>query len=270
MVSHKIHHLTPHPLLLPFIKYYSIREIDITRHTTLKKLTTYGLQTSIDFFLGTPFQIINIADSTEQRFNRCMIRGLRTSCKYLLNLTGRFLSFNIKFTPTGMYQLLGIPMEHFTDQDIPLATLNALPADEIAERLALEDSNDKRRQIIESYLIKKINTREKKIIYLNDSFYEKMIEEKADHPIQQLSIRYHLSERQLERCFLKEIGTTPKGYEQLIRFDRLIQKKITCPTHNWTSLCHDAGYYDQMHMIRAFKAILKITPKEFVASNYAI
>jgi AraC-like DNA-binding protein len=79
-----------------------------------------------------------------------------------------------------------------------------------------------------------------------------------------------LSDRQLERNFSKEIGTTPKLYSNMVRFENLLRYRIDFPDKSWTEIAYEFNYYDQMHLIKAFKRFLDITPSDFRAGNFAI
>src|SRR5690606_41200774 len=59
-----------------------------------------------------------------------------------------------------------------------------------------------------------------------------------------------VSERQLERRFLRRVGIGPKRFAQLRRFERATALMGTQPSLTRAALA--AGYYDQAHFIREF------------------
>ncbi len=71
-----------------------------------------------------------------------------------------------------------------------------------------------------------------------------------------------MSERQLQRTFKKYIGLPPKLYARIIRFSRIFhvvqQKKL-----NGSELGLEAGFYDQSHFIRNFKAFTGEEPSQY-------
>jgi AraC-like DNA-binding protein len=69
-------------------------------------------------------------------------------------------------------------------------------------------------------------------------------------------------ERQLERLFNKYIGLTPKFYCRVIRFSHIF-KVIENKKFSWTDLGLEAGFYDQPHFIRNFKAFSGEDPSKY-------
>lgn len=76
------------------------------------------------------------------------------------------------------------------------------------------------------------------------------------------------SERQLERKFDHYIGISPKKYSNITRlhyFLSLIKKRDT--HENMTSLCYQAGYSDQSHLIKDFKNNTGLTPIQYIKTE---
>ncbi len=70
------------------------------------------------------------------------------------------------------------------------------------------------------------------------------------------------SERQLNRLFLRQIGVNVKTFVRLTRFNNVLQhiQQSTC----FASLSQRAGYFDQSHFDKDFKAISGITPQNYL------
>jgi len=69
-----------------------------------------------------------------------------------------------------------------------------------------------------------------------------------------------LSQKQLERLFVKQVGTTPKKFARYIRF---IQTHKHLSNVGLDDLCMkvlEKGYYDQAHFNREYKALTGLTP----------
>lgn len=69
-----------------------------------------------------------------------------------------------------------------------------------------------------------------------------------------------ISERQLRRLFEFYIGTSPKTFSQVVRFQRVLQAKPSSRGMKQDKLFFEAGYYDQAHFIKEFKTFYGITP----------
>lgn len=71
--------------------------------------------------------------------------------------------------------------------------------------------------------------------------------------------------RHLRRLFQKYTGTTPKTISRVVRFQALMQT-LLCKPNTFQQQSFDAGYYDQSHLIREFKALYGDTPTHFLHS----
>ena len=60
----------------------------------------------------------------------------------------------------------------------------------------------------------------------------------------------YLSVRQFERVFLAQVGVAPKLFGQIVRFAQALEVKSRQPQRTWAGVAVEAGYYDQMHLVR--------------------
>ena len=78
--------------------------------------------------------------------------------------------------------------------------------------------------------------------------------------INTLCSTHQLSQKQLERLFVKQVGITPKKFARYIRF---IQTHKHLSNVGLDDLCMkvlEKGYYDQAHFNREYKALTGLTP----------
>ena len=83
---------------------------------------------------------------------------------------------------------------------------------------------------------------------------------KGSRSIDQVGEHVALSRRQLERLFLKNTGLEPKTFARIARFQRALHLERTCPAWNWTRIAQECGYYDQAHLIAAFRQYTGAAP----------
>lgn len=69
-----------------------------------------------------------------------------------------------------------------------------------------------------------------------------------------------ISARQLRRLFEFYVGTSPKTFSKVVRFQKILQVEYVSQNQKQSNLFFDAGYYDQAHFIKEFKAFYGITP----------
>lgn len=258
----------PHRLLQPFISKYVFRYLFTPGDNYTEKNMPFRPASSIDFFLGDPFETIDCHTGRLIPFTRCTIRGPRTCRKYLIRLKGHFISFTIHFHPTGLYRLLGIPMDRFTNKAMPGADVSLLPFDTICESMLYASRISACIEIVEGHLLP-LAFKRRPLPGLTEQIAQELIQQKGRAFVKDLASRNYLSARQLERNFKREIGVSPKTYSRMIRLHCLIQSKINNPAVKWSALAYEYNFFDQMHFIREFNDFLELNPTEFVPADFA-
>jgi transcriptional regulator GlxA family with amidase domain len=79
--------------------------------------------------------------------------------------------------------------------------------------------------------------------------------------IAQLARELGISQDPLEKRFRRAIGTSPKHLASLVRLRQVIDRQRAGV--NWSRIAVEAGYFDQSHFIRAFRAIAGAAPERF-------
>jgi AraC-like DNA-binding protein len=93
--------------------------------------------------------------------------------------------------------------------------------------------------------------------------------------VRQLADEVGLSRQHLTRRFTDTVGVGPKHFSRIVRMRRLVdgleanavQSPPVRPASNpqdWVSVALHAGYCDQSHMIREFKALVDLTPRQYL------
>lgn len=264
-----VFHECPHPLLQPFISRYTFRRMDIADSRCVEKAMPLRLVNSIDFFIGDAFDTIDCYSGELMPFLRCTVRGPRTCKKYYIRIRGQFISFTIKFHPAGMYPLLGIPMDNFRDKAVPGGDIDILPFENITEQLLQADGISTCIAVIEPYLLRLAAGRRLPFCGVTTQAVGQLLQQKGNISIADLAKINHLSRRQLERNFIREVGVSPKTYARMLRFLCLLENKINLPDQKWTTLAYNSDYFDQMHLIKEFRKFLDITPSAFRSADFA-
>jgi AraC-like DNA-binding protein len=65
-----------------------------------------------------------------------------------------------------------------------------------------------------------------------------------------------VSKRYLERMFQERVGIGPKAFARIVRFQRVLNTTGA----NWAAVAAEAGYFDQAHLARDFKAFTGESP----------
>ena len=91
-----------------------------------------------------------------------------------------------------------------------------------------------------------------------------LIHADTERPIGDLAAELSVSHDALVDRFRRATGTTPKRHARVVRFHRLIDAvHASGGAPEWAALAVTAGYYDQPHVIREFRAFSGWTPAEY-------
>jgi AraC-like DNA-binding protein len=90
--------------------------------------------------------------------------------------------------------------------------------------------------------------------------------ERVEHePIGRLARSLGVSERQLERRFLAQVGLSPRSFATLKRFERALE--LARRGRSLTEVAHEAGYFDQPHFNRDFRRFTGLSPRALFAQD---
>ena len=252
--------IKPVGILQQFISCYHIMETDdpvdfFPRH----RIYTYGSVVFV-FHYNNPslFQKRNELPYIEPRTVIC---GQQTNY-YDLALAGKTGMIFIVFKPYGAGMFFKMPMNEIENENIALKFIIKNDALVIEDKLHAAKSNRQRIECIEDFLLKRLkqnykNHEQISIIFKAINNYKGQISIRTLAEISCLSIR------QFERKFSELVGSNPKQYLRIVRFQDVLQKKKDNCYKSYTSLAFECGYYDQAHFIHDFKTITDLSPKKF-------
>ena len=227
----------------------------------IRKIIPPNYRASLDFFFGYPFKTIDLSNGNEVPYKTTAIRGCRTAAKYAISFHRPFSSISVKFTPTGLYSILGLEMDKLTNADVSCKFLK-LPFDieNLYNRIRQASRPEAQVELIENTFQNVLATNPIKS-RLSDFLMKTELSEKQE---------IFLSERQQQRLFKQEIGLAPKAFYNLRRFSNLLKAKKQNAAISWTSLAHEFGYFDQAHFIKVFYSSLGISPSLFNMESLAL
>jgi len=82
--------------------------------------------------------------------------------------------------------------------------------------------------------------------------------------MERLASYVNMSTRNLERHFTESVGIPPKLFCCITRFNHALELKLRNATVGWTSIAHQTGYFDQMHLIKDFKRFCGEAPSSLL------
>jgi AraC-like DNA-binding protein len=172
--------------------------------------------------------------------------------------------------PYGIFNLLNITASEMNNSLIPLPDLFG------REALALEDkvlNANHLSQIIHSVeqflLTKGVPVKDKDPVFVES--LQLIYQHKGTLTIEELLKKIPVTERQLERKYNKYIGTGPKKFSDIIKFQhflKVLQRHRS--DRKMTDAVYDCGYYDQSHLNNYFKKTTGLTPWQYKLDHHLL
>lgn len=245
---------TPSPVLKPFVRAYAERR---TQDASAEQPFPAYLESIIEFDFGD-LPASRSPDGSFTSARRTNIGGPRAQSHSTIVLRGDIESFAVFLRPTAPWTLFHLPVSALTDQVFDVDDVLGNPMSTLWDELAEARSFAERIQRTETTLLR----------YLGDvaqdslaSFAAAMLSS-ATGParITGLAASLHISVRQLERVFERDIGITPKLFARVARFQRALDSRVRIPTATWSQIASATGYHDQMHLVRDFHELAGYSP----------
>jgi AraC-like DNA-binding protein len=184
----------------------------------------------------------------------------------LISPTGQVELIGIRFHPGGTAPFFHVPMEQVTNQAVELKLLSQPIARSIAERVEHLATLPQKIFELERILTHAINMDNCDLALL--SLANHIVLSGGVVSVDDLADSAGVSNRQLERRFLREIGVGPKVLCRILRFQQVFRVVESEPT--WATVAVDCGYYDQAHLIRDFRQFADQTPVALFDSQSAL
>ncbi|GAB4037799.1 helix-turn-helix domain-containing protein [Spirosoma gilvum] len=239
--------------LKPYIKHFVISE------STLE--TTYKIFPSTSLVIGFQYQgqLTAITEGQPNRLSTAGITGLSDHVKVFKNSAdiGTILVF---FSEVGLAFFTSCPANEPFNQSISLDTLfSRQTISETEEQLSLAQTDSERIRVVERFLLSQLKEiqRDKLIVEAVRLIYQS----KGTIRISELSQKLATSQSPLEKRFRKLVGTTPKKFASIVRFNTVLNDLTTSPK-SLTEICYEHNFFDQAHFIKDFRQFTGETPEQ--------
>lgn len=246
--------------LSKFIKHYWTLENCIPYgRQHIQRIVPSGLPELIFYFGDKP-----VSSNRKKSINECSLISGQLNEFYDIKITGNISLFSIIFKPHGLSFFLDIPLEELYNQNVPFELIFKNEVNELETRLYEAGSFTERIAVIEGCLINILKNRVLKSNFerINNSIF-RINQSKGLVSIDDLASDACYSRKQFERIFSNLIGTSPKQFLKIIRFQNAIDIKAKDQSLSLTNLTYQCGYYDQAHMTNDFQKLSGMSPKQY-------
>lgn len=214
---------------------------------------------------GDAFQKLT-GDAKEQQANAFVYGQLQ---EYIELVPGAVTGvMGVQFYPNGLAHFTNLPVGELKQQEVGLLHIFKHGSAQLADAVATAKTAREKVGIMEQFLLGNLIDHKKHNSIQVQAMIQDIYQAKGCIPVRYLMQQYHMSERQIERLFAAEVGLSPKNFSSIIRFQQVF--KLASYADSLTSLSLDAGYFDQAHFAREFKAYSGYTPRQFFKGRYAL
>jgi AraC-like DNA-binding protein len=199
-----------------------------------------------------------------QRCAEASISGMQTRPFVIQAPEAESTVVGIQLTPAGAYRLLGRPLHDLAMPDVDLEDVVGREADRLLEACGASASPERRLRAIAAWIERRIASRrdaDPATAWVADRIRER----RGNVSIAGLRDAAGFTATRLATAFREQIGTTPKVYARLHRFQHAIER-IRAGGGRLADVALDAGYYDQAHFAGEFRELSGLTPKAYAAT----
>lgn len=185
------------------------------------------------------------------------------SGKFTRRLDGKGKVVGVKFRPGAFYPFYQKSVSGFTDGKLDFTEVFDEDTKVIESQILDQKENNRMTEEAEKFLINNLPERDSKIEKINE-ILDVIKDDPSILKVDDLTDRFMISKRTLQRLFKKYVGVSPKWIIQRYRLHEAAEKMASGFADNWSQIAMDLGYYDQSHFIKDFKQIVGRTPKDYL------
>lgn len=243
----------PTALLKDYIKYYVVAEQDSEQQ--------YKVFPSSGLVIGFQYrgQLATLKHNTEIKLAAAGITGLTDSYQTFKNIPGTG-SILVYFTEIGFTQFSSHPANELFNLSLSLADIfDKQQVSDLQEKLAEATTHLQQIQIVEDFLI--AHLRDTQTDQLIAHAVRLIYQSSGTIRIKELNQKLFVSPSAFEKRFRKVVGTSPKKFASVIRFQATLSQ--LGHTKTLTEICYENNFFDQAHFIKTFKQFTGETPEKF-------
>ncbi len=245
--------IIPTDRLKPYIKYLVVSEN--------KTENIYKVLPSTSLVIGFQYRgrLATVTDDKETNLATAGITGISDTYKLFKNSTdtGTILVY---FTEIGLTYFTSCPANELFNQSVSLESIfNKTKVNDTEEKLAFAKTDSERIHIVENFLLSQLKDiqSDKLIIEAVKLIYSS----KGMIKIKDLNEKLFISQSPFEKRFRKLVGTTPKKFASIVRFQSVLNDLNNIKS--LTEICYENNFFDQAHFIKNFKQYTGDTPETF-------
>lgn len=246
----KIH---PSDRLKPYIKHFVISEAE--NENTYKVFPSAGLVIGFQY----KGKLVSVNGKITNTLSQAGITGLQDQFKTFKS-SANIGSILIFFNEIGASYFFKNPINELFNESLALDYFMAkTEINKVEELLSLAQTDQQRISIIEDFLLHQFIEKKEDLLITQAVKY--IHQNKGNIKIKELSKMLYISQSPLEKRFRKIVGTSPKKFASIIRFNTVLENLREKKSIAFIS--YENNYFDQAHLINDFKNFTGETPDKF-------
>lgn len=248
----------PHPALQQYV--LNISTVNALLPEGINEVVTPYPPTpfqSLMFYCNNPISMSRVDNGDFEKQPLIVVIGPQFS-RVNIKVHGQLKAVRVDFLPGGMYRMLGIPMHELFDGGFDALDLFGNEMKSINQQMQNLHDLEEGKNIVEQFLLRQVKNL-KEVLPFDDALQSLLINN-GNVAIEKTASLSCLSLKQFERKCKERIGMNPKMFARILKFSKAYRLHEAAPQLSWTKIAYEAGYYDQMHMIRDFKVFAGVNP----------
>lgn len=243
----------PTEQLRPYINYFVVSENEVEQE--------YKVFPSAGLVIGFQYKgkLTSIKDNTVTDLSSAGITGMTDGYRVFKN-SGDIGTVLVYFTEIGFTHFATSPANELFNLSVSLEDIfNKNSIAEVEDKLAKAKSDKHRIKIVEQFLLSQMKDikADKLIIEAVKLIYQS----NGTIRMKELCEKLLISQSAFEKRFRSVVGTTPKKFASIVRFNTVLNS--LSQTKTLTEICYENNFFDQAHFIKDFKQFTGNTPENF-------
>jgi AraC-like DNA-binding protein len=251
----------PHRALSPYVIDYSGYRESTGTEVWRRELPSSFIPLIINF--GAPFTLRDEAGGDAQYAS--FAAGIYAG-PVVVGSQGRSHCLQVNFSPLGALRFFGIAQSEMAGRPLALDDLLGSGAQKLIDELHDAADWPQRFALLDRFIVRRFERAKEP----NDTVrqvWHGLRESKGAVAIGSLARDAGVSRRHLAKLFRAEIGATPKTMARILRFEHAREMAQTVPRLGWADLAYAAGYADQAHLVREFRELSGLSPRDLLSRD---
>lgn len=170
-------------------------------------------------------------------------------------------NLGVRFRVAGVGPFLSAKMADFTGKMPSLFEVFGSSGTDLSVALRRAEAREHQVELLNGFFL--VRVRSDGLFSLVRSAVDWIENRFGRYPVAELASALGTSERTLDRGFARHVGLSPKVLIRITRFQFVLRRLMDAPDTDLASLSSEAGYFDQSHLFKDFRAMTGGVPRGY-------